>query len=975
MKFSAQLAVVLFFYINNISSNSQFLIDDISKCLSSNNCDESRTCSNYIFEKSCLQVDINPWQDHNNIACCFKCCVNHFINAYDLAGDKISINTAQKSKFHLNFKPFSYKNILQSTNNAHSISTQIIVQGAISFGNISLFRFTSITTNNPNSWHALQGRRVVLLSQLSECVDQKVATSAMGTIAPFANPRISMWYSTQLPCGWKGSGSGVGSGVTDSSSIHDKQSSLSLSSELRKKHPHPSSTSTSLTVKNTIEGKLHIIPLGVRDDVVMNSVLNNNNNKGVQYSHRHRHKPHLLYCGCARTFSEQGAALVAMLTKRGLCSDNNPSTTSSTSSSSSSLYSEYSALLSYKYTLSPSYLTTNGDTSISSHLIQSHCEWEGLVVGAVPLISKPSHPLVQGLLDGLPLLQIEDWEASPYVQSIKQLNELYDQLQIQFSTPSTPSSSSLSSSSTSYSTSYSLSKAYFPYWLFEYTEHLVSGKPPARFFKDVKTALSRKTPKCTPRQVTSSTSSSSSRKLRNTDIDSDADLVIDIDSDADSNRTQSSSSSSVLSQGDAHRYLNDLQRSMTTMMSMSMMLRKESLQDKNNNMNMNSNSNKINRNSNNNKENNNNINGNNINNNNINSNNVPSVHLDLRTKARKRSHFRANHDPQDWATGVLGIAKTHRDIANRIGFNWSKYHIDPSHSSSVSSSVSSSSVLELVLPRCCEDGIEMQWLADLLMYSPSISVSIFYKCPACLPSSLVQTWSRDIASNAALRDKISRGIRVLDDASLVIHGSHRVRQYTNFDTIYNAKEVSAYLQHILTRYDTLSDHTMFLHTTPNAHVFFDLFYRTIRWITSCSQPVHFLHLNARYKSGAWGECCGRRGACRESTWKWLGMGNSGSVATYSSAQFVVSRESLQKKSKSFYTRMLLAINGSHDLHGCPANSEPGKTWGGHQLTGQYERMWHVIFGFKLNQPTRNRDVTLPQYLRVDCADWQCQGAV
>ena len=39
---------------------------------------------------------------------------------------------------------------------------------------------------------------------------------------------------------------------------------------------------------------------------------------------------------------------------------------------------------------------------------------------------------------------------------------------------------------------------------------------------------------------------------------------------------------------------------------------------------------------------------------------------------------------------------------------------------------------------------------------------------------------------------------------------------------------------------------------------------------------------------------------------------------------------------SFYL-LIAAINGTLDLEGCVTNSEPGVSFGGHQLTGQYER--------------------------------------
>ena len=48
-----------------------------------------------------------------------------------------------------------------------------------------------------------------------------------------------------------------------------------------------------------------------------------------------------------------------------------------------------------------------------------------------------------------------------------------------------------------------------------------------------------------------------------------------------------------------------------------------------------------------------------------------------------------------------------------------------------------------------------------------------------------------------------------------------------------------------------------------------MFFRAIVWAESCRKEVDFVHLNANYKSGVWGACCGKNGVCRESTWNWL----------------------------------------------------------------------------------------------------------
>ena len=305
-----------------------------------------------------------------------------------------------------------------------------------------------------------------------------------------------------------------------------------------------------------------------------------------------------------------------------------------------------------------------------------------------------------------------------------------------------------------------------------------------------------------------------------------------------------------------------------------------------------------------------------------------------------------------------------------------------------------SKLIELVLPRCCENGhYEMDWLQQILSASGKreISASIYYKCLECLPASLAHKWlgQRDIMFETDYSKKHNftsgaKRITLLDDSTLLSFGEDRVKQYPQFDRIHNGKEVTAYLTYILNNYDKLPNQIVFLHTSPHAHLHLPLFTTFLKYIITCDsndiRPVDFMHLNVHYKSGPWGACCGKKGACRENTWKYLfsdypDMGSVYSQAsTYSSAQFVVSRQAIQKWPLSFWKKMQLAINGEHDLEGCPHSSDPNvPSWGGHQLTGQYERMWHIIFGQKRNQVIRRQDYSLPSLLRIDCMDDGCKS--
>lgn len=230
----------------------------------------------------------------------------------------------------------------------------------------------------------------------------------------------------------------------------------------------------------------------------------------------------------------------------------------------------------------------------------------------------------------------------------------------------------------------------------------------------------------------------------------------------------------------------------------------------------------------------------------------------------------------------------------------------------------------------------------------------------------------------------SKRITLLDDEELLALGPNRVKQYPVFDRVHNGKEVTAYLTYIIDNYDSLPEQMVFLHTIPHAHLHLPLLTKYLKYYITCRDkpisPIPFMHLNVHYKSGPWGSCCGKNGLCRESTWQYLfanyrHMGKVYSqAATYSSAQFVVSRKSVLRWPIDFWQRMFKAINGEHELRGCPHSSDRNvPEWGGHQLTGQYERMWHMIFGKKPVEPRRQRDNSLPYILRMDCLDASCMS--
>lgn len=113
-----------------------------------------------------------------------------------------------------------------------------------------------------------------------------------------------------------------------------------------------------------------------------------------------------------------------------------------------SLSEYYQNLLLIKFVLSPSLPTS-----------LSHCEWEALAAGAIPIVDAATitHPSIRALYEGLPVLYINSWSEVTF----SYLQSQYDLL--------------TSSSSDSVSMSKSIEKIYFPYWLDKLTKHLISG--------------------------------------------------------------------------------------------------------------------------------------------------------------------------------------------------------------------------------------------------------------------------------------------------------------------------------------------------------------------------------------------------------------------------------------------------------------------------------------------------------------------
>jgi hypothetical protein len=148
--------------------------------------------------------------------------------------------------------------------------------------------------------------------------------------------------------------------------------------------------------------------------------------------------------------------------------------------------------------------------------------------------------------------------------------------------------------------------------------------------------------------------------------------------------------------------------------------------------------------------------------------------------------------------------------------------------------------VEIVIPRCCEPIDSLEWLQTLLQKNKQFKVTIYYRCPFCLPQSKANEWLQLINMDHMLQSKVvhAGGGVIIDDVDGGSSGtfSSRIRQLPLFDTLSNGKEFVSYIFHITSTFNSLADFTVFLHTTPCDHIKSSaIFERSIKYLAKC-QP-------------------------------------------------------------------------------------------------------------------------------------------
>lgn len=494
--------------ITHLILSTKYIVDNPVECMEKSFCDMGRQCNEFVYEKSCLQSSIS-WQyigQHHKIACCFKCCTEYYLKLYKLKDTELSPMHTELTFAGINMSTMATSNeVIFGSQTPITISRHGISDTGTT-GNVSVMQITTLKSVNHKVWTTLPGRRIVLITPTINCPKLASVMSALTAVAPFSNPRVSEWFTTQLPCSY-------------SPSVEKKWTFNATALYKTSKYDISKKFSNELNMINYINSKTNMIPMGVHNQYAMREFLlqQNNNNTSSTTTNLITKRTLLVDCSCARR-TTHGIQLADRLVSAGIitCSKRNDYfyKTNTTSldpfDTSGYLYDinykpsiDYYAHLSrYKYILSGS--------SIDK---LTYCEWEGWNLGVIPIISSEtiSNHKIYDLYAHLPYISV----SKKGIQKLntKYLGEIYAaKFQLLFdssfnnnnkdNTKDFPDYSAYETSLNAnhgiiiHNTHINIAKLYSPYWLYYITKELISGKPPSRFFHDISLALSRNTPEC-----------------------------------------------------------------------------------------------------------------------------------------------------------------------------------------------------------------------------------------------------------------------------------------------------------------------------------------------------------------------------------------------------------------------------------------------------------------------------------------------
>ena len=180
--------------------------------------------------------------------------------------------------------------------------------------------------------------------------------------------------------------------------------------------------------------------------------------------------------------------------------------------------------------------------------------------------------------------------------------------------------------------------------------------------------------------------------------------------------------------------------------------------------------------------------------------------------------------------------------------------------------------------------------------------------------------------------------------------------YDQRDGPVRGDECTAYLDYIVSNYETLSDFTVFLQGDPDRHMFLSYLSTALAGIVSGRYSVPFLHLNfhRHYQTTT---------PCMRDVEKLI-LSNVPEdavlplIGTYCCAQFIVSRDRIVANSRNFYANALSLVNGSVADVCSPVPPRRSS----HCYVLEY--LWHVVFGEDRFLPFKPDDLRLPTVLRM-----------
>jgi len=164
-------------------------------------------------------------------------------------------------------------------------------------------------------------------------------------------------------------------------------------------------------------------------------------------------------------------------------------------------------------------------------------------------------------------------------------------------------------------------------------------------------------------------------------------------------------------------------------------------------------------------------------------------------------------------------------------------------------------------------------------------------------------------------------------------------------------ECSAYLHHLVTKYDEPADFTFFFQADAGDHMEWPYLALVVKALERGTLQVPFVHLN-------YPRLVASLSPCREEVFRLIfDRTPRQMLGSYCCAQFVVSKERILANPRDRYERMsrMLFESSPDECHDIQGHST-------HCL--MFEVYWHVLFGEPDDLPARAENPTLPLFLRI-----------